>query len=153
MMAATPPTDDAPAARYRTPYGFLVRQNGVPAIKPPWAQLNAYDLNSGKLLWKAPIGLDPRYGFDEATGLAAHKGGVVVTGGGLNFAAGGDSNIYAFDRDTGQRLWSAALGGYPSGNPSTYSVKGRQYIVVPAAAATAGMNVKRNAFVVFALPK
>ena len=57
-----------------------------PAIKPPWGTLNAIDLNSGKILWKVPLGE-----FEELTlqGIpvtgSQNYGGPVVTAPGLLF--------------------------------------------------------------------
>jgi len=37
-------------------YHFLVDQDGYPGIEPPWGLLNCYDLNTGKALWRVPLG-------------------------------------------------------------------------------------------------
>ncbi|MFZ4101562.1 MAG: PQQ-binding-like beta-propeller repeat protein, partial [Sphingobacterium thalpophilum] len=37
-------------------YDRFLDKDGYPGIKPPWGTLNAVDLNSGKLLWKVPLG-------------------------------------------------------------------------------------------------
>ena len=37
-------------------FQFLVDHEGYPGIKPPWGLLNCYDLNSGKVLWRVPLG-------------------------------------------------------------------------------------------------
>ncbi|QHT65191.1 hypothetical protein GXP67_00125 [Rhodocytophaga rosea] len=39
-----------------TGYNRFLDKDGYPGIKPPWGPLNAVDLNSGKLLWKVPLG-------------------------------------------------------------------------------------------------
>ncbi len=33
--------------------------DGYPAVAPPWGTLNAIDLNTGKYLWKLPLGEYP----------------------------------------------------------------------------------------------
>ena len=56
-----------------------------------------------------------------------------MTGGGLVFCGGTrDLKIRAFDKATGEELWSAKLpfGGYAP--PATYQVNGKQYVVIPA---------------------
>ncbi len=40
-------------------YAYLLDQNGYPGIKPPWGLLTSYDLNTGKILWKVPLGEYP----------------------------------------------------------------------------------------------
>lgn len=39
-----------------TGYNRFLDKNGYPGIKPPWGALNAVNLNTGKLLWKVPLG-------------------------------------------------------------------------------------------------
>ena len=35
----------------------------MPCWKPPYGTLSAYDLNTGKLLWKKPFGEVQKWGF------------------------------------------------------------------------------------------
>ena len=39
-----------------TGYNNFLTKDGYPAISPPWVTLNAIDLNTGKIVWKIPIG-------------------------------------------------------------------------------------------------
>jgi len=55
-----PPAD--PNARPRYAFGGYIKvldQDGYPGCKPPWGALNCLDLDSGKLLWKVPLGEYP----------------------------------------------------------------------------------------------
>jgi quinoprotein glucose dehydrogenase len=83
------------------------------------------------------------------------RGGPAITAGGLIFMPAGES-LRAYDRDTGQELWSGALPGFAGGIPSVYQVGGRQYIVVSAMAGGQGTwpaTTPRTAgYVAFALP-
>jgi quinoprotein glucose dehydrogenase len=75
-----------------------------------------------------------------------------VTAGGLLFiAATKDEMIRAFDRETGKLLWQAELpaGGYAT--PSTYSVRGRQFVVIACGGGKMGTK-SGDAYVAFALP-
>src|SRR6185312_7538872 len=94
--------------------------------------LTAYDLNDGTIKWQVPIGDDPatmaRGGPANTGGLGA-RNGMVVTGSGLIFVAGGDSKVRAYDQDNGQVRWTATLPGSSSGIPIGYESKGRQFIV------------------------
>jgi quinoprotein glucose dehydrogenase len=54
-----------------------------------------------------------------------------VTESGLLFiAATPDQKLRAFDRRTGKLLWEALLPAAGYASPSTYSVNGKQYIVI-----------------------
>jgi quinoprotein glucose dehydrogenase len=89
----------------------LYDSDGYPGTKPPWGTLNSIDLNTGKVLWKVPLGEYPeltKRGIKK-TGTV-NFGGPMVTAGGLNFCAGTrDRKIRAFDKDTGEELWSHDL--------------------------------------------
>jgi quinoprotein glucose dehydrogenase len=105
-----------------------VDAEGYAAIKPPWGQLTAYNLNQGEIEWQTVLGE-----FQELTarGLAPtgtqNIGGSVVTAGGLVFiGATQDEKFRAFDKTNGLVLWEAQLpaGGYAS--HCTFEVKGKQ---------------------------
>jgi quinoprotein glucose dehydrogenase len=136
-----------------TGYNRWLDTNGYPAVKPPWGTLNAIDLNTGDFLWRTTLGEFPEL---TAKGIpptgTENYGGPVVTAGGLIFiAASKDEMIRAFDQDTGEVLWQAKLpaGGYAT--PATYTVKGRQYVVVACGGGKMGTK-SGDAYVAFALP-
>jgi quinoprotein glucose dehydrogenase len=133
----------------------LLDGQGYPGSKPPWGTLNAINLNTGKLVWKVPLGE-----YEELARQGIPKtgtenfGGAMATAGGLVFCGGTrDLKIRAFDKDNGDELWQYKLpyGGYAP--PATYEINGRQYLVI---AATGGGKLGGNlgdAYVAFALPK
>ena len=50
----------APQPRYTGRLGSMFfAENGLNAMSPPWAQITAYDLNSGDIKWQAPFGVVP----------------------------------------------------------------------------------------------
>ena len=111
----------------------MISSLGSPVIAPPWNYVVAYDLNEGTILWRAPIGSSPTRG-PEPVGFAGSKGGLLITAGGLLFASSPeDRMIHAWDKDTGALLWQDDLPSGGQGQMSTYSVNGRQFLVVPAA--------------------
>ena len=127
---------------------------GYPANKPPWGTLNCIDLNTGKLAWKVPLGEYPALTAEglKPTGTENY-GGAIVTAGGLVFCSGTrDHKIRAFDKDTGMELWSAKLPYVGNAPPATYTVKGRQYLVIAATGANKLGTPYGDAYVAFALP-
>ena len=80
-------------------------------------------------------------------------GGSIVTAGGVVFiGATMDEQFRAFDSATGQLLWEHKLpfGGYAT--PSTYSVNGRQFVVIAAGGGGKLGTKSGDAYVAFALP-
>jgi quinoprotein glucose dehydrogenase len=124
---------------YGSPYEFMNNGTtpdgvgGLPVIGPPWSQLTAYDLNTGRIIWQVPHGGVTALGDrGKNTGSIAPRGGVVVTGGGLVFAGtASDRKFRAYDQDSGKVLWEYDLPAAQEGVPAVYEVSGRQYIAVP----------------------
>ena len=126
---------------------------GYPAIKPPWGTLNAVDLNTGQIKWKATLGEYPEL---TARGIpptgTENYGGPVVTAGGLIFiGATADETFRAFDKETGRILWQAKLPFSGNATPSTYTVGGKQYVVISAGGGKSGRPAG-GSIVAFALP-
>ena len=152
-----PPTVRSERPRYSfTGYPRFLDNEGYPASKPPWGTLNCLDLNTGKLVWTVPLG---EYSALTAQGVpktgTENYGGAIVTAGGLLFCSGTrDCRIRAFDKDTGAELWSGSLPWVGSAPPATYSIKGRQYVVIASTGNKLGkQNEYGDAWVAFALPE
>ncbi|MGP8235798.1 MAG: PQQ-binding-like beta-propeller repeat protein [Limisphaerales bacterium] len=139
-----------------TGYPKFYDNEGYPANKPPWGTLDCLDLNTGKLLWKVPLGEYPELTAQgqPKTGTENY-GGPIVTAGGLVFCSGTrDSKIRAFDKDTGAELWAGKLPWVGSAPPATYEVNGRQYIVTASTGNKMGKSSEYgDAYVAFALPR
>ncbi len=138
-----------------TGYRKFLDPDGYPAITPPWGTLNAIDLNTGKYLWKIPLGDYPAL---AAKGMAdtgtENYGGPVVTGGGLLFigATAYDKKIRAFNSQTGQLLWHADLPAPGVATAITYMVDGKQYVAIAAAGSKMDKVPYEGYYVAFALP-
>ena len=137
-----------------TGYGVFRDAEGYPAVKPPWGQLTAVDLNTGEFAWRVTLGEHPeltKRGVPQ-TGTE-NFGGTIVTAGGLVFIGGSmDEKFHAFDKSTGKLLWEYQLpaGGYAT--PCTYEANGKQYVVIAAGGGGKLKTKSGDAFVAFALP-
>ncbi len=151
-------TSGAPAveARYHfTGYHKFLDPDGYPAIVPPWGTLNAIDLNTGKYLWKIPLGEYPELAAKgmKATG-SENYGGPIVTAGGIVIVSATiyDRKIRAFDSRTGKLLWESELPYAGNATPATYMIDGKQYVVIAASGARNPNGPQGAAYVAFALP-
>jgi quinoprotein glucose dehydrogenase len=166
VLGIAPPADNSAANKVeatggpatRTPYvstGYtrFLDPDGYPALRPPWGTLNALDLNTGEYLWKKPLGEFPELTAKgiPPTGTENYGGPVVTAGGVIFIAATKDEKFRAFDAKTGEKLWEVPLpaGGYAT--PATYSVDGRQYVVIACGGGKMGTK-SGDAYVSFALP-
>jgi quinoprotein glucose dehydrogenase len=141
------------------PYEFVGYErwrdlSGFPAVKPPWGTLSAIDLNSGEYRWRIPLG---EFAALTARGMPVtgteQYGGPIVTRGGLVFiAATQDAKLRAFDKSTGRELWEAILPAPGYATPSTFAVRGKQFVVVAAGGGKLGSK-STDAYVAFSLPQ
>jgi quinoprotein glucose dehydrogenase len=136
----------APYAMYREPF---LSPKGTPCTAPPWGTTVAIDLFSGKKVWDVPLG---SYSKDLQTGTV-NFGGPIVTAGGVVFtAAAMDNYLRAFDADSGKEIWKFELPASGQATPMTYSVSGKQYLVI-AAGGHGKLETKQGDYVVaFTLP-
>jgi quinoprotein glucose dehydrogenase len=146
---------DLGAAYHFTGYKKFLDPDGYPAVSPPWGTLNAIDLNTGKYLWKIPLGEYPDL---AAKGLAntgtENYGGPMVTASGLLFIGATifDKKFRAFDASTGKLLWEAQLPYAGTATPATYMVDGKQYVVIETNNMRDRKSAQGFAYVAFALP-
>ena len=137
-----------------TGYNRFLDKNGYPGIKPPWGTLNAVDLNSGKLLWKVTLGE-----FEELTkkgipptGTECYGGPLVTKGGVVFIAATKDAKIRAFNKKSGKVIWEAKLPVPGYSTPATYTIDGRQYVVIACGGGKIGSK-SGDQYIAFALPE
>jgi alcohol dehydrogenase (cytochrome c) len=81
--------------------------------------ITAVDYNTGKIRWqvKTPQPM---------------IGGILATAGGLVFTGEGNGKFAAYNSSDGKELWSFHAGAGVNAPPSSYTVGGKQYIVVGA---------------------
>ena len=137
-----------------TPYGMrrtaFKSSLGIPCVKPPWGMLTAVDMEHGTIKWQVPLGDAPYLHVN--IGMPG-IGGPIVTAGGLTFiAASLDGRMRAFDSDSGKLLWEVKLPAGGQATPMTYSIGGRQYVVI-AAGGYKSDSPRGDYLVAYALPR
>ena len=146
--------------------GLTQGLEGLPIVKPPYGVLTAIDLNTGSIKFKVPHGDTPdgvrasleRLGisYPEKTGQGGSVGlmvtkTLVVVGDPQITAPPGrprGAMLRAYDKQTGKEVGAVWIPAGQSGSPMTYSVNGRQYIIV----AVSGGNYSGE-YIAFALPE
>ena len=103
-----------------------------------WGNVTAVDYNTGKIRWQVKTP-EPMIG------------GIMATAGGLVFTGEGNGLFKAYDSASGSILWQFQAGAGVNAPPSSYTVGGKQYIVV-GAGGNAQLNFKRgNSIIAFTL--
>lgn len=131
-MTDYPPGVPRPLNRYTTDYGTAWPN----LLGPAWAWVMAYDLNTGTIKWKQPLGEDSAAASrgDKTTGAVngSQRKGIVVTSTGVLFCTGKGGKLYAYDAENGKLLWETTLSHESNAQPMMYELNGRQYLVVNA---------------------
>src|SRR5262249_6869923 len=127
--------------------GFGATVQGLSIVKPPYGQIVAINLDRGDLVWSTPHGDTPdaRRNHPAIQGMNIPKTGqtgnvgVVVT---KPLVVAGDPSVTttpehprgamlrAYDKTSGKEVGAVWMPAPQSGSPMTYSVDGRQYIIV-----------------------
>lgn len=110
----------------------------VIANEQQWGNVTAVDYNTGKIRWQVKT-------------AQPMIGGIMATAGGLVFTGEGNGQFKAYDSATGSVLWNFQAGAGVNAPPASYTVNGKQYVVV-AAGGNVQLNYKRgNSIIAFAL--
>jgi quinoprotein glucose dehydrogenase len=144
--------------------GFSVR--GLPLLKPPYGHISAINMDKGEIVWQVPNGETPDFIRNNAalkglpianTGQPGYDTGTLVT---KTLVIEGDpqftttashprgSMLRAYDKATGKELGAIWMPAPQTGSPMTYSVNGKQYLVV--AISGAGYS---GEYLAFSLPQ
>jgi quinoprotein glucose dehydrogenase len=130
-----------------------------PCTPPPFGNLTAIDLKSGKTLWDVPLGTDEgleKIGLPKlpANSGMVNLGGAITTKSGLVFIGSTlDAYLRAFDVESGRELWKYKLPAGGKATPMTYlGADGRQYVVI-SAGGDGKVWGKADSVMAFALPK
>ena len=156
IMAAHPQTATEP----RPPFNV----DGLPFVKPPYGLLTAINLDTGDTLWQVPHGDTPdevklnpelkginipKTGQNGNVGEVITKNLVVMGDPQITTQPGHPRGAYlrAYDQKTGQQVGEVWMPAPQSGSPMTYSVDGKQYIIV----AVSGGNYSGD-YIAYSLP-
>ncbi|OLL31237.1 pyrroloquinoline quinone-dependent dehydrogenase [Burkholderia sp. SRS-W-2-2016] len=146
--------------QYGVPFGVTLNPFlspfGLPCKQPAWGFISAVDLRTNQIVWKqrigtvrdsSPLPLPFRMGMPML-------GGPIITAGGVAFiGATADNYIRGFDVNNGQLLWQARLPAGGQATPMSYSVNGRQFVVI-AAGGHGSFGTKLGDYVIaYALPE
>ena len=150
-LATNPTLSLAYAINLHQPMTYHVESSPYPAGKlwlggafkiipseEQWGNVTAVDYNTGKIKWqvKTPQPM---------------IGGILATAGGLVFTGESNGQFKAYDAETGATLWKFQAGAGVNAPPSSYTVDGKQYVVV-AAGGNAQVDSKRgNSIIAFTL--
>jgi PQQ-dependent dehydrogenase (methanol/ethanol family) len=102
----------------------------VIADEEQWGNITAVNYHTGNIQWKVKT-------------QQPMIGGILATAGGLVFTGQGNGTFAAYDAANGTELWSFQAGAGVNAPPSSYTVNGKQYIVV-AAGGNVQLNYKRG---------
>ncbi|ACD16092.1 glucose/quinate/shikimate family membrane-bound PQQ-dependent dehydrogenase [Paraburkholderia phytofirmans] len=153
-------TESGIQPQYGVPYGVVINAFlspfGLPCKQPAWGYISAIDLKTNEIVWKkrigtvrdsSPIPLPFRMGMPML-------GGPIVTAGGVAFiGATADNYIRGFDVNNGKQVWEARLPAGGQATPMSYSINGRQYLVI-AAGGHGSFGTKLGDYVIaYALPQ
>jgi membrane-bound PQQ-dependent dehydrogenase (glucose/quinate/shikimate family) len=151
------PQEGTPYA-VETPWFFSPLR--VPCNQPPFGQLSAVDLKTGKLIWtqdfgtarqSGPLGWASKLPFVLGT---PNIGGAVITRTGLFFiGATQDSYFRAYDTRTGKELWKDSLPTAGNSTPITYLTPSGRQVVVIVAGGHASLAPAGDYVIAYALPQ
>ncbi len=98
-------------------------------------EVQAWNVDTGKRVWTHKYANSPNWGPMLATG-----GGLVFTGG------TNDRKFHAFDAATGKLLWEFPTSSGVIGQPTSFTVEGKQYVAVQSGwgVDSAGMQAQLN---------
>lgn len=145
------PMEGAPYTMERSP---VLSPLGLPCTPPPWGVIAGVDLSTGEIVWRSTLGTTEDLAGGIALGFGTpNLGGPITTGSGLTFiGAAMDDYLRAFSTETGKELWKGRLPAGGQATPMTYTVGGKQYVVIAAGGHGSAGTRKGDYIVAFALP-
>ena len=160
-----PPPSDGAATTAGVGRGLRLSPQGLPLLKPPYGRITAINMDKGEFVWQIAHGETPDYirnhpaleGLNiPRTGQSGYVGVLVtktlVIAADPQLTATPDhprgAMLRAYDKATGKEGGAVWMPAPQSGSPMTYSVGGRQFIVI----AISG-GAYSGEYLAFALPQ
>ncbi|GGH25695.1 alcohol dehydrogenase [Alsobacter metallidurans] len=150
-MAINPNLNLTYAINLHQPMTYHVESSNYPAGKlwlggafkvipteEQWGNVTAVDYNTGKIRWQVKT-------------AQPMIGGILATAGGLVFTGEANGQFKAYDAETGSNLWKFQAGAGVNAPPSSYTVDGKQFIVVGAGGNTQIDYKRGNSIIAFTL--
>jgi quinoprotein glucose dehydrogenase len=145
--------------------GLRLNPQGLPLLKPPYGRITAIDMDKGEFVWQIAHAETPDYIRNHAalkglniprTGQPGYVGVLVtktlVIAADPQFTQTSEhprgAMLRAYDKATGKEVGAVWMPAPQSGSPMTYSVNGRQFIVI----AVSGGSYSGE-YLAFALPQ
>ncbi len=164
VEAANPAAPNGGAPPPAAARGGGLTPQGLPLLKPPYGRITAISLDRGEFVWQIAHGETPDYVRNHPalkglniprTGQAGYVGMLVTKS--LVIAADPQvtttpdhprgAMLRAYDKSTGKEVGAVWMPAQQSGSPMTYSVNGKQYVVIAISGGTYS-----GEYVAFALP-
>jgi quinohemoprotein ethanol dehydrogenase len=120
-LSYIPVTDIPAVVKYESDEEFSDDNTPVTEVDgKPFApgKLVAFDPVAGEIRWRVEHPLP-------------YNGGVLATAGGLVFQGNAQGDFVAYAADSGAKRWSVHVGSATGSAPASFTLKGRQYIIVP----------------------
>ncbi|HLW25695.1 MAG TPA: PQQ-dependent dehydrogenase, methanol/ethanol family [Steroidobacteraceae bacterium] len=114
-------TYDADALKpYYGPLPSLASIKATRTVKPVRELLRAWDPVAQKIVWE----------HETSSGMRGYDGGVMSSAGNLVFQGRGSGGLWVYAADSGRVLKVIETGSHIMAAPSTYEVRGEQYVAV-----------------------
>jgi quinoprotein glucose dehydrogenase len=162
---AEPPASQIPGDVTAPIAGESLNPQGLPLVKPPYGRITAINLDTGEIVWQVAHGETPDAVRNHPalkgltiprTGQAGYAGALItktllIAGEPLLTTTADHPRgamLRAYDKATGKEVGAVWMPAPQSGTPMTYSLNGRQYIVIAI-----GSGTYSGEYVAFALPR
>jgi quinoprotein glucose dehydrogenase len=121
--------------KYYGPDGMFIN-------KPPYGEIVALDIISGKIIWRSTWGYEnTKNGIKNIGSL--NNGGIALSSTGLIFANGTrDSYAMIFDAENGEELWKYKMEADGTAPPLIYEFNGKEYVSFLSTGS--GYNINSN---------